>query len=172
MAFSQSWSESTPTGATNAALIDDRIREFKTAIRERLESLSGIAVGDYNTDPFNPTKYGPNITITTKNVRPTTVHDYGTWLAGASSIDWRNGNRQKITLGANGWAPTFVSGSEGADFTLDIRWAAPGYSFTLPSNVKWTNNTTPNFSLLDKTLVHFYYDGTNWRAGLHSTGVP
>lgn len=173
MAFSVTWDETDPDGATvDANQIDEKIRADKVAVRERITSITGVSSGNFNVDPFAPTKYGPNVTIDTKNLYVTTVHNYGTWTTGVSSVDWKNGNRQKIALGATGWSPTFVSGVEGADFTLHITWNSPGYTFTLPSNVKWTNNTVPNFTLSGKSFVYFYFNGTNWEAALCNTGVP
>ena len=172
MAFTVTWDETNPDGATvDANTLDTVIINDKIGTRERIQSITGITLGNFNTDPLVPTKYGANITITTKNVHVTLVHNYGTWTSGSTNVDWKNGNRQKIALGATGWAPTFIAGVEGADFTLHITWNSPGYTITWPSNVKWTNNTTPNFTLSGGSTVYFYYNGTNWEGALANTGV-
>lgn len=51
MAYTRSWSNSTPAGTRPAKQIDDAIREFKTDFYERFVTLLNVA-GDIDTDPL------------------------------------------------------------------------------------------------------------------------
>lgn len=174
MSFSKTWDEAVPDGATaNANDIDLFIKDTKIAVRERLTSITGVASGDFNTDPFAPTKYGPAVTITTKNVHPTTVYDNGSVISGAVTVNYANGNDQKVTLASN-TTITLTGGTiAGQVFILDVINSGT-FTTSWGSNVRHTNNTAPSPTVSANTssLYHFRWNGSVWQCTLSNTGVP
>jgi len=92
------------------------------------------------------------------------INEYDNGNSGASpAIDWRNGDRQKITLNANATF-TFSNAVEGQYLTL---WmyenGTGGYSITLPS-IKWESGSPPSFdtTALAVHCITIRYDGTNY----------
>lgn len=78
------------------------------------------------------------------------------------TVDWRNGSRQKVQLGASGLSVAFINGQSGARYTILWQQDTTG-SRTLPThdtNVAWPNETPPTLStgagVLD--LLEYPYD--------------
>lgn len=171
MAFSKAWQEAVPNGAVALASdIDTFIKDDKTATRERIQSLTGIVLADFDDDPMLPTKYGPYCGINERNFYGA-LYDNGTAIGTPKEIDWKKGNRQKLGVNAS-TSLTFVTGQEGVDMLIHLHWNTPGAILTFPSNVKWTNNTPPNFTTQYDSLLYLYATGTgNWIGVLSATGV-
>lgn len=172
MAFSKTWDNTAPDGATTpAADIDVCIKDDKIATQERLTNLTGLANGTpFNTDPWAPTKYGPAVSITEKCVH-SNIYDNGN--SGSSiTVSAKNGNRQKISINTSTTISLDLTLPEGSDFTLQLIWTNPGATVTFNSSqVKWSNNTPPTFTLSGRSLVYFYMGpGATWDASLSMTG--
>jgi hypothetical protein len=81
------------------------------------------------------------------------------------SIDWNNGNSQRVTLGANALTVTFINGQAGGVLTLEVvqdgtgsrtvTWAAS------PGAVIWPGGTAPTLTTtaLHADLFTFFLDG-------------
>lgn len=99
-----------------------------------------------------------------KNVRFASEHDNGN--SGATpTVDWNNGNKQKITLSANATV-TFTSLTDGVGNLL-LRIVQDGTgsrTVTWPATVKWPGGTAPTLSTAASAIdiVSFYWDGTSY----------
>lgn len=51
MAYTNAWNETTPLGTADANTIDDIFRSSKVDLRERLNSILGVAIGTALADP-------------------------------------------------------------------------------------------------------------------------
>lgn len=54
MPYTQAWNEAIPAGSSAAAQLDDRIRDLKTQIRERLCDIFGLDLSEFQDDPILP----------------------------------------------------------------------------------------------------------------------
>lgn len=82
----------------------------------------------------------------------------------AATIDWRLGNKQKITLTGNATL-TFTNPEGQCNLILKIIQDATGNRIvTWDSDVKWAGAIAPTLSTgANKTdIAAFYYDGTNY----------
>ena len=173
MSFSKTWDEAVPDGATaNANDIDLFIKDTKIAVRERLTSITGVAAGNFNTDPFDPSKYGPNVTITGKNVHPT-IYDNGTVIAGSITVNYSNGNKQKLALGGNTTISMTSGTVDGQYVVLYVKYNGT-YTTSWGSSVKHTKNTTPSPSVSNNTWTVYFLEwiGSIWICTMTNTGVP
>jgi hypothetical protein len=159
-----------PVGSTTQAKdIDTVIQGVKNAYNER---LGGVFGGTWATDdPILPTKVGPSIAIQSDQAN-SKYYDAGNTGA-AKTIDWNNGPTQKCTLTGN-CTFTFSNPVQGATYSLEIAQDAIGSrTLTLPSTVRWTNNSSiPTLSTTASTvtLVSFYWTGTRYLASLAGSG--
>lgn len=83
----------------------------------------------------------------------------------ASTINWTNGNIQKVTLNAATCALTFSNPKTGALYELHVTQDATGSRLaTWPGTVKWQGGSTPTLTTtLNKIdLCQFQYDGTSY----------
>lgn len=82
----------------------------------------------------------------------------------AKTIDWNNGNLQKVTLTGN-VTFTFTAPAGPGTFQLRLLQDATGLrTITWPSAVKWPNGIAPTHPLVASTYgwAIFTYDGTNY----------
>lgn len=82
----------------------------------------------------------------------------------AKTIDWNNGNLQKVTLTGN-VTFTFTAPAGPGTFQLRLLQDATGLrTITWPSAVKWPNGVAPTHPLVASTYgwAIFTYDGTNY----------
>jgi hypothetical protein len=87
----------------------------------------------------------------------------------AKTIDWNNGQKQKVTLTAN-TTLTFTAPLGAGSFTLRlIQDGTGGRSVTWPATVKWPGTAADisDLTLNQYTVASIYYDGTNY-----NTQVP
>ena len=79
----------------------------------------------------------------------------------AKTIDWENGNNQKVTLTGN-VTFTFANPQDGIRVVLVIHTGAGGFTATWPASVLWSGGTapviTPTAAYTD--IVSFVYDAT------------
>lgn len=132
MAYSRTWDETTPDGAADDAdTLDTSIQDVKEDIRERLEDVFGM---DMVTDPQLPTKFGPTVTVAGSQLHQSI---YNAGNSGTSlTIDFSNGNFQKITLTGNctlSVSNMKVGTSYGLFFHQD---GTGGRTLTLPSELR------------------------------------
>lgn len=121
--------ESIPVGSTTpGATIDTKIQDVKKAYNERLDAIFGT---DWeNDDPLLPIKVGPTIVISGGQVY-TAIYDAGN-SGTAKTIDWNNGDQQKVTMTGN-CIFTFSNVKVGAAYTLwFVQDGTGGRSITLP----------------------------------------
>ena len=90
----------------------------------------------------------------------------------AKTIDWNDGNKQKLTLTGNCTltftAPT-ISGVTSPVFGLQLRViqdATGSRTITWPSTVKWPQAQAPTLSTAANAIdiIYLYFDGTNYLA--------
>ena len=84
---------------------------------------------------------------------------------GTTTIDWKNGNHCKVTLGAQNETFTFTAPSNPCTLTLIIiQDATGGRDITWPASVKWlgTEATWTDGGAGKGIVVGFIYDGTNY----------
>ena len=82
------------------------------------------------------------------------------------TVNWDNGNVQKLDLGsASGNVTlTFSNPATGAWYQLTVQQAATARTITWPGTVLWANGQAPILSTADDSIdmVWFYWDGTNY----------
>jgi hypothetical protein len=80
----------------------------------------------------------------------------------AKSIDWKNGNTQKITM-TDDCTFTFSNPLIGP-LNLFINNTDPlgPYTATWPAEVIWLNDTPPKFKTGEACVCTFLYEGTNY----------
>jgi len=82
----------------------------------------------------------------------------------AKTINWKLGNKQKITLNDN-CTFTFTNPSGACNLILKVIQDATGSrTVTFPASVKWAGGTAPTLStgINDIDIVALYFDGTNY----------
>ena len=136
MAYSNPFDITKP-GGSDPANVDNDIREMKAAINERFNDVFGF---DFeNDDPLEPSQIGPAVTIQGNQVG-TVLYDAGN--SGTSkTIDWDNGDQQKLTMTGN-CTLTFSNVIAGRSYLLFIvQNGTGGYSITFPATVFQSGNT-------------------------------
>ena len=85
--------------------------------------------------------------------------------SGASkTIDWGDGNKQRVFLNAN-CTFTFTAPKSPGNFTLVLVQNPVGSKIaTWPASVKWPSDVTPTLTTTANAvdIIGFYYDGTNY----------
>ena len=84
---------------------------------------------------------------------------------GATTIDWKLGNKFYFTFGAFNETFTFTSPTNPCNILLVLKQDATGSrTVTWPASVKWSGGTAPTLSTAPSSIdiVTFYYDGTNY----------
>jgi hypothetical protein len=156
--------------------------------QSKLDVAGGVAIGSYagvNAAPSNGLIISGNVGIGTTTpsytldvngtIRSTAgiiiskdavfAAEYDNGNSGtAITINWGNGNKQKVTLTAN-CTFTFTAPSGTCNLILRlIQDATGGRTVTWPAIVKWVNGTAPTLSTAANAvdIVSFYYNGTNY----------
>lgn len=125
-----------PAGS-DTANVDDDIRGWKLALEERFVDVFGLVGLD--DDPWVLTKFTDGISIQGLQVG-TPIYDAGNSGA-AKTIDWDNGDQQKVTLTAN-CTLTFSNVIAGRSYQLFIvQNGTGGYSITFPATVFQSGNS-------------------------------
>jgi len=94
-------------------------------------------------------------------------HNAGTFVAGAS-VDWRNGNKQRLTLSGNtvnhNMSFTDIPGSVAANYVLRIIHSGDNNTVSWPGGIKWKGGTAPTLSTASgkHDLIVFYYSGSSY----------
>ena len=131
MAYSNSFDITKPAGS-DPANVDDDLRALKAGINERFNDVFGF---NFQTDdPLLPSKIGPALTIQGAQIG-TAIYDAGN--SGTSkTIDWNNGDQQKVTLTGN-VTFTFTNVVAGRNYVLYLVQDATGSRFpTFPATVR------------------------------------
>lgn len=81
----------------------------------------------------------------------------------AKTLDWTNGNAQKLTLTGN-VTLTLSNPVTGTPYVLKIATGAGSFTVTWPAAVKWPGGTPPTITATASKvdLVNLYWDGTNY----------
>jgi hypothetical protein len=85
----------------------------------------------------------------------------------AKTINWKLGNRQRITLTGAPCVFTFTNPLSPAVLTLKLIQGSGGSkTVTWPSSVKWVGRTAPTLTTTAAyiDIVGMYFDGTNYYA--------
>lgn len=92
-------------------------------------------------------------------------HDVGT-VGGALTIDWNNGNTQKLRTSST-VTPSFSNPIAGSVYVLEVSYGG-AHAIGWPSSVRWTNGVAPSpTGVTDRTDVFvLYYNGTEYLAGV------
>ena len=137
MAYSNSFDITKPAGS-DPANVDDDLRALKAGINERFNDVFGF---NFQTDdPLLPSKIGPALLIQGSQIG-TAIYDAGN--SGTSkTIDWNNGDQQKVTLTGN-VTFTFTNVVAGRNYVLYLVQDATGSRFpTFPSTVRTSSGLT------------------------------
>jgi hypothetical protein len=111
--------------------VDDDIRSIKGAINERFNDLFGFDM--QVDDPLEPTKIGSGVTIQGKQVG-TPIFNAGN-SGSAKTIDWDNGDQQRVTMTAN-CTFTFTNVVAGRSYQLFlVQDSSGGRVASFPSTV-------------------------------------
>ena len=118
---------------------------------------------DASTDTLKPTDI-----LITDTASFSSIHDYGTISGTAQTIDWNNGNKQKITLG-NNITFTFTNPQGIGDFRIVlVQDATGGRTLTWPASCKFIGGSTPILSTSPNAIdiANVFYDGTTYYVAL------
>jgi len=82
---------------------------------------------------------------------------------GTATIDWREGNKQKLTVSEN-VTVSFTDPSNPCSLILRIIQSGAGNTTALPAGIKWAGGVAPTLSNGDGEvdIVSLYFDGTNY----------
>lgn len=161
MPYADDFDVTEPVGSTTPAnQIDDVIREFKRALQQRLDDITGA---DWQLDdPIDLTKYGISVRLRSKQVGQAAEFDNGN-SGTARTINWDEGNFQRLTLNGN-CTLTLTNPQIG---TYVLRVINSG-SFTLvwPSGSIGPGGTIPSPTANRNTIYTIYYSGTHYFVGV------
>jgi hypothetical protein len=134
-----------PSGGT----VDNRIARWDGTSGDQLNN-TGITIDD-------------NDKVTGAKTITFAEYDNGNSTA-TKTIDWGNGQKQKVTMTA-ACTFSFTAPAGPGNFILRlIQDATGGFGATWPGTAKWPG-TVPDFSALTSnqyTVISVYYDGTNY----------
>ncbi len=143
-----------PAG-TDVANVDDDMRDIKLAYNERFDDFFGVnwAVDD----PIEPTRIGSAVDIQGSQLG-TLIYDAGN-SGTTKTIDWDNGDQQKVTLTGN-VTFAFTNTVAGRAYVLYlVQDGTGGRTCTFPTSspaVRISNNTnfgTPSFTTTANRLT-------------------
>jgi hypothetical protein len=130
MSFSKTWNESLPAGSENTNTGDDRIREFKYAIRERL----GIDHNALATEAVDGTEYYHKLIHLIEQATPAAIANIGQLytkdVAGAVGLFFMNGAGVEIRLTDSLVTVNSVVGSTDISTTANVYVDMPGMTWT------------------------------------------
>lgn len=137
MAYTRTWDETTPAGSSDADLLDDFMRNYKTDIRERVAALFGMNLTQFSADPIQPQGLNWSLVSALKVIGPSTS---STWRNNANSADnMVLDDAGNLTLRADisvvggmaqavdGWSQATIPASQAATEATrgNGRWIAP-----------------------------------------------
>jgi hypothetical protein len=85
--------------------------------------------------------------------------------ATAATVNWDDGNNQKIDLMISITSLTLSNPIEGANYMLEIVQGGVGsYTITWPASIKWAFNSPPTLTTTvgGIDVINLFYDGTNY----------
>ena len=85
--------------------------------------------------------------------------------AGAVTINWKNGNKQKLSLTGNVTSMTLTAPANPCSLTLMVQQdATGGRTVSWPTSVKWPGGGAPTITTAANAvdIVTMYFDGTNY----------
>ena len=93
------------------------------------------------------------------------IYDLGNWPTATQTVNWDEGNNQKVTIDASVTTLTLSNPIAGANYMIQITQGGIGsYTVTWPASVKWQNATSPTLSTAVGKIdvVSFFYNGTDY----------
>ncbi len=101
-----------------------------------------------------------------KNIGKTQYATILTPAGTTQTVDWDNGNNQKLTLASasGGVTLTLSNPVQGARYRLQVVQGATARELTWPASVKWANGQAPILSTGSGEIdvIDLYWDGTNY----------
>jgi hypothetical protein len=140
-------------------------------------SSCGVAIG-YSTCSCHAGAYvlGANLTSCYANTVHTPnlvafgqgaslIYDLGNWATGGQTVNWDEGNNQKVSIDASVTTLTLSNPIAGGNYQLQLTQGGVGANtITWPGTVKWAGASGPTLSTAVGKIdvVSFLYDGTNY----------
>ena len=93
------------------------------------------------------------------------IYDLGNWATATQTVNWDEGNNQKVTIDASVTTLTLSNPIAGANYMIQITQGGVGsYTVTWPASVYWANATPPTLSTAVGKIdvISLFYDGTNY----------
>jgi len=154
-----SWDANTDGATKNA--IRDKIEAMVSDINNKMDEVSDDTTPQLGGDLDCQNKDLQNIALAEFNA----IYDNGN--SGTSkTIDWNNGNKQKITLTGN-CTLTFTAPSGPCSLQLIVvQDGTGGRTLTYPASVKWAGGSPITLSTAANSvdIVSFLYDGGSYYA--------
>ena len=92
-------------------------------------------------------------------------YDNGSQAGASYTLDWNNGQKQRITLTGNITTLTLTAPPGVGNFLIKIiQDGTGGRTITWPASVLWPGGTAPTLSAGGgaRDIITFYYDGTDY----------
>lgn len=156
MAYTDIWNESAPAGSAAANTVDDQIRQLKLDLRERINTILGVAIGTAFADPLIASGY--DLTTLGPLAVSQTFTIYLPWSLGAAQGAQTSPNPAYLM---SGHTPTAGDGIQynGVDA---LNWIVP---VVLPVGVTITTLTACWYSTGTQSPTHSFrkvaLDGTS-----------
>lgn len=158
----------TRTGHYEAFLIKVDETSLPTGTNYLIRTLTGTSG---TVDRFSVTNTGA-VTIVSTNAFPAitvTGQYYSAQTTCTTTLEWNDGNAQRITLANGGQTFTFANGQAGGRYLIKLKQPAAGAAGTVtwPASVLWPSATPPTLTATNgqTDIVTFYFDGTNFFGG-------
>jgi hypothetical protein len=93
------------------------------------------------------------------------IYDLGNWPTATQTVNWDEGNNQKVTIDTSVTTLTLSNPIAGANYMIQITQGGVGsYTVAWPGSVKWMNATPPTLSTTVGKIdvFSFFYDGTSY----------
>lgn len=94
---------------------------------------------------------------------------YSSQTTCTTTLNWNDGNAQRITLANGAQTFTFANGQAGGRYLVKLKQPAAGAAGTVtwPASVLWPSATPPTLTATNgqTDIITFYFDGTNFFGG-------
>jgi hypothetical protein len=160
------WDAATLTQTANQVLVTNAAGSITLSLPQSIDTAAAVQFGRLGLGVAP----AASVALTVTGHLATTLYDLGT-TGGAVTLNWNNGNRQKIMVNA-ATTFTFSNGVAGTTYTAEVvQDATGGRGLTWPAAVRWEGGVAPTPSAAgDKIdLYSFVYDGTYY-LGTYSVG--
>ena len=112
-----------------------------------------------------------NRIVNAKTITFGSVHDIGTHSSGTLTINWDDGQKQKVLIDGTGHVVEFSAPSGPGNFTLMLSYVDDGDGIDTWPSMGWiANNSTFSTSSTSRDLLSVYYDGSEYYASVGEIG--